>query len=454
MWDEDDDNETVPTDEVEGIGTDRRVDKQFIIEKGLHCLLLPLILWHSVFRLSDGAGNSLIKIISAFLHILASLLNSNTLKGIASKFPLTMKSLLKKIKFNIESMYSIFAVCSSCHAVYPLQYFDDSKTSSYSEVNKCSFVAFPEHPYTSMRKPCNTILMKKETYRKSGKMELKPIKPYVYQSLTYAFGKLLSRQGFLDMCQLWRKRKVPNRFLSDVYDGKFWKTFQLFDGVAFSCSTYNLIVGVIYLVTLNLPRAIRYRIENIILVGIIPGPKEPPLSLKFISGPMVEELQEFWYGKEVNLEKGGSIFIRLAIAFIACDIPALRKVTGFIGHGAHLGCSRCLKYFDTVNGKLSYGGFDRSSWNVRSNEQHRARCQELRLAKTKTQLHELEMKLGVRYSILLDLPYFDPVRFSTIDPMHNLLLGTAKYLLRNFPYAYMSLALDRGRFPERTSGGR
>ena len=90
-------------------------------------------------------------------------------------------------------MYSIFAVCSSCHAVYPLQYFDDSKTSSYSEVNKCSFVAFPEHPYTSMRKPCNTILMKKETYRKSGKMELKPIKPYVYQSLTYAFGKLLSR---------------------------------------------------------------------------------------------------------------------------------------------------------------------------------------------------------------------------------------------------------------------
>ena len=197
------------------------------------------------------------------------------------------------------------------------------------------------------------------------------------------------------MCQLWRKRKVPNRFLSDVYDGKFWKTFQLFDGVAFSCSTYNLIVGVIYLVTLNLPRAIRYRIENIILVGIIPGPKGPPLSLKFISGPMVEELQEFWYGKEVNLEKGGSIFIRLTIAFIACDIPALRKVTGFIGHGAHLGCSRCLKYFDTVNGKLSYGGFDRSSWNVRSNEQHRARCQELRLAKTKTQLHELEMKLHI-----------------------------------------------------------
>ena len=61
MWDEDDDNETVPTDEVEGIGTDRRVDKQFIIEKGLHCLLLPLILWHSVFRLSDGAGNSFLR---------------------------------------------------------------------------------------------------------------------------------------------------------------------------------------------------------------------------------------------------------------------------------------------------------------------------------------------------------------------------------------------------------
>ena len=34
---------------------------------------------------------------------------------------------------------------------------------------------------------------------------------------------------------------------------------------------------------------------------------------------------------------------------------------------------------------------------------------------------------GCRYSVLLDLPYFDPVRMTIIDPMHNLYLGTAKH---------------------------
>jgi len=42
-----------------------------------------------------------------------------------------------------------------------------------------------------------------------------------------------------------------------------------------------------------------------------------------------------------------------------------------------------------------------------------------------------ERELGCRYSSLLKLPYFDPVRMLTIDPMHNLYLGTAKYIFTN-----------------------
>ena len=43
---------------------------------------------------------------------------------------------------------------------------------------------------------------------------------------------------------------------------------------------------------------------------------------------------------------------------------------------------------------------------------------------------KLESDLGVRYSVLLELPYFNPVRMSAIDPMHNLYLGTAKHVLK------------------------
>ena len=39
-----------------------------------------------------------------------------------------------------------------------------------------------------------------------------------------------------------------------------------------------------------------------------------------------------------------------------------------------------------------------------------------------------ESQLGVRYSILLALPNFDPVTFTAIDCMHNLFLGTGKHV--------------------------
>jgi len=49
---------------------------------------------------------------------------------------------------------------------------------------------------------------------------------------------------------------------------------------------------------------------------------------------------------------------------------------------------------------------------------------------TKSALHTAEANAGVRYSVLLDLPYFDPVTFTVIDPMHNLYLGTAKHVFK------------------------
>lgn len=42
----------------------------------------------------------------------------------------------------------------------------------------------------------------------------------------------------------------------------------------------------------------------------------------------------------------------------------------------------------------------------------------------------MESKYGLRYSVLLHLPYFDPVRFTVIDPMHNLYLGTGKHAFK------------------------
>lgn len=41
----------------------------------------------------------------------------------------------------------------------------------------------------------------------------------------------------------------------------------------------------------------------------------------------------------------------------------------------------------------------------------------------------MEREYGVRFSVLLELPYFDAPRMCIVDPMHNLLLGTAKHMI-------------------------
>ena len=62
-------------------------------------------------------------------------------------------------------------------------------------------------------------------------------------------------------------------------------------------------------------------------------------------------------------------------------------------------------------------------------DQHRKDANDYLGAKTSSQLLS---KNGVRYSLLLELPYLDIVKFHTIDPMHNMLLGTAKHVIKTW----------------------
>lgn len=114
---------------------------------------------------------------------------------------------------------------------------------------------------------------------------------------------------------------------------------------------------------------------------------------------------------------------------MTCDIPASRKTCGFLGHNARLGCNKCLKEFPTTHfgNKPNFSGFDREKWAMRTASSHREKCTELLKANSQSALQNMESKYGIRYSILLELPFFDPIRFSVVDPMHNLLLGTAKH---------------------------
>uniref|UniRef100_A0A1X7VF95 Uncharacterized protein n=1 Tax=Amphimedon queenslandica TaxID=400682 RepID=A0A1X7VF95_AMPQE len=105
------------------------------------------------------------------------------------------------------------------------------------------------------------------------------------------------------------------------------------------------------------------------------------------------------------------------------------KVSGFLGYRARKGCSRCNLSFPTdhFGDKPDYTNFNRQAWDKRDNNSHRLVAMQHKNGATKSIKAAIEKSHEVRYSCLLELPYFDAPRMCIIDPMHNLLLGTAKH---------------------------
>ena len=253
---------------------------------------------------------------------------------------------------------------------------------------------------------------------------------------------------FFTKCEHWRKRQIiPGTYL-DIYDGNVWKECLNIDGKAFLQAPYNLCLkmnvdwvqpfdhttysmGIIYLVVENLSHGERFKLENVIVVGCIPGPKESKGDINSFLRPLVNELLELWTGVELKTKSlFGYTSVRCMVSCITTDLPATRKFCGFAGHSAIKGCSKCLKSFGSTafGKKLDYSGYDRD-WQLRDHHSHLAFVHEMKEAKTLTEKREIFKQSGVRYSELLRLPYFDIVRYHCIDVMHNLLLGTSKHML-------------------------
>ena len=339
-----------------------------------------------------------------------------------------------------DPMFERCAVCKACESLCKFEDCVHKVGSRIISVNRC--------PYKPFKKRCNEILMK-EVISTSGHRRYYPYKMYCYKSLISSLQDLVMRAGFVQQCESTRN-KFSTVGLSDVYDGTIWKGFITLDGSPFlsESNNYGLLlnvdwvqpykhitysVGVVYLVALNLPRTIRFKRENVILFGVIPGPCEPSLTINTYLDPLVSELVELQKGVQLKLPgTDDKSTFKCALLGVACDLPAARKVCGFLSHSANLGCSRCFEKFSRgFRVKNHYGNFDRDKWEPRSNSRHRSDVKKLLECSTKTHKSKKESELECRYSILLELPYFRPVEMVLIDPMHNLFLGTAKHFTRD-----------------------
>lgn len=380
-----------------------------------------------------------------FLSIVNTAVRSTLLTALAKNLPKSVISCRTVLRISDKS-FTKHVSCVKCHSVFEYDKCIEKGLSGKLKSKRCPYIAYAKHPQVKHRQPCGALLLKE--VRHGHKTFCYPFRTFCWKSITDSLQMLLSRPGFLQKCEHWRTRRVQTGMLKDVYDGRVWSDFQQVNGrnflkqphslgfmmnvdwfQPFKRTTYS--IGVIYLVIMNLPREERFLPENTIIYGIIPGPSEPSYNINSYLCELVSDLKKLWIG--VFMEIAGyslPVLVRAALLCSASDLPATRKTCGFTSHNSTMGCSKCLKAFKIKVGEHSdYSGYDRQNWVKRTNMHHRHNSLLHLKAQTKSAQTTISKATGVRYTILQDLEYLDCVRFHIVDPMHNLLLGTAKHVL-------------------------
>ena len=288
-------------------------------------------------------------------------------------------------------------------------------------------------------------------------------------------GQLLhmyQRQDFEKNLKLWVNRNIEDEILCDIYDGEIWKNFlnngTVYDGnetpdeqikffnkehaddhlgiiinvdwfQPFERTVYSS--GAIYGAICNLPRELRFKPENMLILGLMPGPNEAKLhQINHYLAPIVDQFQSFWARVKLDrtFEHLSGRLIKCAVIACCCDIPAARKLCGH--YSANVCCHRCLK----VARNRNFSGMDDiEDWFVAKDPiNHRKAALEWRKCKSIEARRKHAKNSHVRWSEILRLPYFDPIRFLPVDPMHNLFIGIASWIVKRLWLRYCKITLN------------
>lgn len=307
-----------------------------------------------VYKVSDRGIVVLLKFLKSFFIMIGNISKMEVLIQFANCIPVTMYMARVYLGLGTDE-FEKYVVCPKCMTLYKMEDCTTKKTNGRVVSSRCTHVNFPRHPQKSKRRQCGTLLMK-QMRSKSGSFFLHPKRLYCFRKLTDSLKALLSKPGVLESCESWRNRKQVNGAMGDSFDGKIWNEFKDANGDAFFEKAGNLGVmlnvdwfqpykhtqyscGVLYLVLMNLPREVRFKPENVMIVGMIPGPNEPKGNINTFLQPLVDNLIDLWDGMIIENKHslGGILKVKVALLALCCDVPAARKCGGFAGHSARKG---------------------------------------------------------------------------------------------------------------------
>ena len=293
LWESTDEEEEEESHENESdhIQQDHdHMERTKLVSTLISFMCIFLLAWQAIFRVPNVAIGLLFKFMKILLRKINEISGSSIIKEVSELLPDTLIKAQKLLSVNRDNFKKII-VCQMCHSTY-----DYADCVIQKENAKCSFIHFPLHPRHTLRSKCGTSLLK-VIKTATGKRKFVPYKVFCYKSIIDAIKELVQKPGIIDIFNHWKSHSIPCNILTDVYDGAVWKSFKTSDdGKELLSSRYGLAlivnvdwfqpykhvpysVGVIYICVLNFPRHMRYKQENIIIVGIIPGPHEPKLHM-------------------------------------------------------------------------------------------------------------------------------------------------------------------------------
>lgn len=352
--------------------------------------------------------------------------NPDPASGSLWRLPRDPRTALNELKLKPDVQK--FICCPKCFALYP----SDGEVSDF-----CSFRE------TIASEPCNELLTHIKTVGNVTKRAA--VREYFHQSLKVWLGKLLCRPGIEQLLDRDVFSGDSDNPYMDIFSGDALRHFCDRDGSTFlpsrpsegryifglSVDAFNPFLNkqagkkasssAIYMVLLNLPPSVRYKVENMYLAGIIPGPREPSLTqINHLLRPLVNELLELWdhgiwYTSTPYFASGK--LVRAALVPLICDLKAARQVMGHGSHSAKKFCSICNLCWDRRN------EIAENSRVAVPMDQFREYALDWKLARSRSERDKLFKKHGIRWSVLLDLPYWDPPRYTIVDSMHTILLG-------------------------------
>ena len=291
-----------------------------------------LLMFQTLFRLSDTALNVLLSFFAMFFCSL-SRISLVFPQAFLDGLPRNVKAARNLASSNRNSLQH-YVCCPSCHFIYEKKKCIVQGENGEMESLRCTYTKFPNHPQLHRRTKCNTLLMKKIKLT-SGKISLQPCLVYCYKSVIESLQELISRSTFVEKCELWRKTStgIEEGLFPDVFNGQIWQDFLSPDGIPFLSVANNYAFqlnvdwfqpfdhtqhseGAIYMTVMNLPRHERFLSENVILVGVIPGPKEPHMHMNSFLAPLIDELQQLWVGVPMQHHNGIQFMVRAAFCYV------------------------------------------------------------------------------------------------------------------------------------------